>query len=182
MDTEYQLMLQKTNRIYWLPSIIHLVVAGIITPFVAMTLVVIRLGVVLSHSIIGEIWILMAWILGIWIGIINSSRYIKKRFPEADYGKITKLSIIGFVLLYSGLDIYKAITRENVFNVHFLFSLLKLGFGITMFHFLSKKHFSSDVNELSFMVPKKIWLSIIIIMVIVILSIALWLGTHLPEL
>jgi hypothetical protein len=136
-------MKEKKASAEWYIAATHWLTAGFAIPFV-LTLVlsfplIFLLAKYESNSNLLGTTVALISVVGIWLGVIYSSRYLDKTYVIKDADKIINLATLYLVVVGGGFRVYGTIYAGT-------FHYTDLGFliGVVVFYFVSKKYVKNN--------------------------------------
>ncbi len=136
-------MKEKKASAEWYIAATHWLTAGFAIPFVLTLLLSVPVTLLLAkyangNYLQGTVFVLVS-ILGIWLGVIYSSRYLDKTYVIKDANKIINFSTAYLAIIGGGFRVYEVIQTG-------ILHYTDLGFlvGVVVFYFVSKKYVKNN--------------------------------------
>ena len=134
-------MKEKKISAEWYVAATHWLTAGFAIPFVLALLLGMPLAILLGddNNILLDVAFGILNVIGIWLGVLYSSKYLDKTYVIKNANKIVILSTIFIILVGGGFRVYKFF-QSGVFSYEYI------GFatGIVIFYLASKKYVKNN--------------------------------------
>ena len=119
---------------HWLTTMIAAVIGAMI---------LILLATLTKNPLVITIVGLVSWPFLIWVGVVYSTKYLKKTYLIEDSKKIVILATIYFVVVSGGLRVYDFLQTGVMEDGGIRFII-----GAIVFYFVSMKYLKDNMNEL----------------------------------
>lgn len=138
----------KKNVSAWYAAATHFLTAGFVIPFVVRIIGVILFALIIKESnpTINGIVTVVLGVIGIWLGIMYSSKYIYKKYVVSNYKSVINLSTLYLVIL-EVIFAYFLVINTEVTKTEMYYTLAYYIVLIVSFYLFSKKYITKNNNQ-----------------------------------
>lgn len=143
-------MKEKKEAKDWYIAATHWLTAGFVMPFLVNLVIGFAIFPLLNleSGILTLIISLVSAVLAIWLGVMYSANYLRKRYIVRDKNKVIVSATIYLFVLRVGYNIYYFWGAEKINITEVVFEAIGIILVVVLFYLFSKKYIKEDTENL----------------------------------